>query len=143
MFVSNPLTPLELCRPHCEYLKPHLDTCQAPFKPITTIFGMDLLVCLIMFVIGNGILDTLKTLAIYCMVLGVISIYLCGFKPFKNNATTLLYTSRVINLGCEVILLWCRHNQYHIWYHFQDTHHHYSYRIWMYSSILPVYWPFV
>ena len=89
----------------CEYLKPYLDACQAPLKANHYYyFGIDLLVRPIVFAIGNGILDTLKTLAIYCMVLGVISIYLCGFKPFKNNTTALLYISYAINLGCEVIL---------------------------------------
>jgi len=89
----------------CEQLKPYLDACQAPFKDNHYYyFGIELLVRPIVFAIGNGILDTEKTLAIYCMVVGVSSIYLCAINPFKNNVTALLYTSFVLNLGCQVIL---------------------------------------
>ena len=62
---------------HCEYLKPYLDACQAPFKAKHYYyFGIDLLIWPIVFVIGNGILDTEKTLAIYSLVVMVILIYL-------------------------------------------------------------------
>jgi len=89
----------------CDHLKPYLDACQAPFKVNHYYyFGIDLLIRPAAFAIGNGILDTEKTLAIYCTGLGVILIYLCAIKPFKNNVTALLYLSYILNLGCQVIL---------------------------------------
>ena len=89
----------------CEYLRPYLDACQAPFKAKHYYyFGIDLLIRPIVFVIGNGILDTEKTLAIYSLVAMVLLIYLCIFKPFKNNTTELLYISFALNLGCQVVL---------------------------------------
>ena len=88
-----------------DYFKPYLDAYQAPFKDNRYYyFGIELLIRPILFAIGNGTLDSHKTMAIYTFICGSVLMYLCVFKPFKSSATAVLYISFIFNLGCKIML---------------------------------------
>jgi len=87
------------------HLKPFLDAYQAPFKlKHYYYFGIELLIRPVLFAFGNGILAPHKTMAVYSFICGILLIYLCVFKPFKSSATSILYTSFVLNLSCKILL---------------------------------------
>ena len=89
----------------CNYLKPYLDAFQAPFKATHYYyFGIELLIRPILFAIGNGVLDSHKTMTIYNSICVAFLVYLCVFKPFKSSATAVLYISYIINSGFQNML---------------------------------------
>jgi len=102
-----------------EYLKPYLDACRATFKAKHYYyFGIHLLIRPIVFVIGNGILDTEKTL-VFSGSYGDIDLLI----PFKNSTTELLCIE--FRMSGDLVLIF-QSNYHHrgLWYHIRDTNCH-------------------
>ena len=94
------------CRLVSKYLKPFLDAYQAPLKVNHYYyFGIELLIRPVLFALNNGMLSVNETWAIYIIIWVMYLLYLSSFKPFRCNATRLLYISYTINLGCQVMLV--------------------------------------
>ena len=102
-----------------KYLKPFLDTYQAPLKDNCHYFlGLEFIIRCVLFIFGNRILDFYETLAVLTLINVAFLIYLCTFKPFKSTINTMLYVSFACNTQCVVILLtftnFAASNLYHI-----------------------------
>ena len=83
-----------------------MDAYQAPSKTNHYYyFGIELLICPVSFAINNGMFFINKTWTINTIICAMVLLYLCKFTPFRQNATEILYTSYIINLGCQVMLV--------------------------------------